>query len=88
MIVIFSSSRPLLLSSCIFPEDEKSATVCAAILETIKEKAKLLDQWRAIHETEFGCDHGIPSSEEMNIVKLNEAVVSSDACNAARLTSD
>ena len=48
----------------------------------------MLDQWRAIHEAEFGCDHDIPSSEEMNITKLNEAVVSSDACNAARLTSD
>ena len=36
--------RPLLLSSCIFLEDERSKTVCKSIVDTIREKASLLDQ--------------------------------------------
>ena len=79
--------RPLLLSSCIFPEDERSETVSTAIIDAIKEKSKLLDQWRAVHEIMYGLDHDIPSSETMNLTKFEDAVVTSDACNAARLTS-
>lgn len=79
--------RPLLLSSCIFPEDERSETVSTAIIDAIKEKSKLLDQWRAVHEIMYGLDHDIPSSETMNLTKFEDTVVTSDACNAARLTS-
>ena len=79
--------RPLLLSSCIFPEDERSETVSTAIIDAIKEKSKLLDQWRAVHEKRYGLDHDIPSSETMDLTKFEGAVVNSDACNAARLTS-
>ena len=79
--------RPLLLSSCIFPEDERSETVSTSIIDAIKEKSKLLDQWRAVHENLHGLDHDIPSSETMNLTKFENAVVTSDTCNAARLTS-
>lgn len=80
--------RPLLLSSCIFPEDEKSETVCQSIIDCIQEKALLLDKWRAIHEKEFGCDsHDIPHSENMGLYKFQGASVNSDTCNAARLTT-
>ena len=90
-LVMYSHSgicfRPLLLSSSIFPEDERSVTVCKSILECIKEKALLLDQWRAIHEEMFGTDHDIPSSESMGLVKLDGASFNADTCNAARSTS-
>ena len=35
----------------------------------------------------YGFDHNIPTSETMNLTKFADAVVTSDACNAARLTS-
>ena len=79
--------RPLLLSSCIFPEDERSETVCKSIVDTLKEKASLLDQWRTVHEAEYGQTHDIPSSDEMHMSKLAGAIVNSDTCNGARLTS-
>jgi len=85
--VLFALSRPLLLSSCIFPEDERSETVSKAIIDTIKEKADLLDQWRAVHEDMYDEEHDIPSSDDMNLTKFKGAVVTSDGCNAARLTS-
>ena len=80
-------TRPLLLSSCIFPEDERSETVCRSILETLKEKAQLLEKWRATHEKMFGADHDIPSAEEMHMSKLEGGTITTDACNAARLES-
>ena len=79
--------RPLLLSSCIFPEDERSETVCKSIIDTIKEKALLLDGWRLIHETDFGATHDIPEGTSMSLAKLDGAVVNSDTCHAARLTT-
>ena len=56
------------------------------MIETIKEKADLLDQWRAVHEEMYDEEHDIPSSNDMNLTKFQEAVVTSDGCNAARLT--
>ena len=79
--------RPLLLSSCIFPEDERSETVCKSIVDTLKEKAKLLEKWRKTNEKMFGTDHDIPSREEMHMSKLEGATINSDTCNGARLTS-
>ena len=81
--------RLLLLSSCIFPEDERSETVCKSIVETLREKAKLLDQWREFHEQQFGETHDIPASptDVMHLSKLNGAVINADTCNGARLTS-
>ena len=76
------------MSSCIFPEDERSETVCRSILDTLQEKAKLLDKWREVHEKRFGATHDIPSSKEMNLTKLEGAAVTSDTCNGARLTSE
>ena len=82
-----SFRRPLLLSSCIFPEDERSETVSKTIIETIKEKADCLDQWRVVHEDMYDKDQDIPSSDDMNLTKCKELVATSDGCNAARLTS-
>ncbi len=79
--------RPLLISSCIFPEDERSETVCKSILDTICEKASLLDQWKCVHENMFGLNHDIPSPAEMHISKLEGGVINTDTCNAARRIS-
>ena len=68
-------SRPLILSSCIFPEDERSETVCSAVIDTIKDKANLLDQWRVVHEKMYGDTYDIPSSDEMGLYKFKDAVV-------------
>ena len=45
-----------------FPEDERSETIFQSIVETLKEKAKLLDQWKEFHKKHFGTDHDILSS--------------------------
>lgn len=84
-----NARRPLLLSSCVFPEDERSETVCTAIIETIKEKAALLDQWRSHHEKLYGAnaEHDIPVSAEMHLSKMKGGLVNADTCNSARLTS-
>ena len=79
--------RPLLISSCIFPEDERSETICKSIVETLKEKASLLDQWIVVHETMFDTNHDIPSANAIHLSKLRNGVVTTDTCNAARLLS-
>ena len=61
--------------------------MCKSIVDTIKEKASLLDQWRAVHEAEYGETHDIPASSEMHMSKLNGSAVTSDNCNAATKTS-
>ena len=76
-----------MLSSCIFLEDERSETVSKAIVETIKEKAELLDRWRGVHEEMYGIIHDIPSSDDMDLTKCKGTVVTSDGCNATRRTS-
>ena len=81
-------SRPLLLSASIFPEDERSETVCTSIINCIKEKANLLDQWREVHEDLFGDCHNIPNSEEMGLAKFDGATFNADTCYGARLTSE
>jgi hypothetical protein len=79
--------RPLLISSCIFPEDERSETVSKGIIKTLSDKAKLLDQWISVHESMFGNDHDIPSANEIHLSKLNRGVITTDTCNSARLIS-
>ncbi len=79
--------RPLLISSCIFPEDERSETVSKAIIETLSNKAKLLDQWILVHQSMFGNNHDIPSANEIHLSKLNRGVITTDTCNSARLIS-
>ena len=79
--------RPLLISSCIFPEDERSETVSKAIIETLSDKAKLLDQWISVHQSMFVNDHDIPSANEIHLSKLNQGVITTDTCNSARLIS-
>ena len=61
--------------------------MCKSIVDTLKEKAKLLEKWRKTHEKMFGTDHDIPSPEEMHMSKLEGATINSDTCNGARLTS-
>ena len=58
----------------------------AAIIDTIKEKANLLDQWRAFHRAKYGETDDIPSSDSMGLTKLKRAVINSDTCNHARAT--
>ena len=77
----------VILSSCMFPEDERSETDSKAIIETLSDKAKLLDQWISVHQSRFGNDHDIPSANEIHLSKLNQGVITTDTCNSARLIS-
>ena len=81
--------RPLLLSSCIFPEDDRSETLCKSIVHTIKEKAKLLDRWSTTHKSSFPSrPHAIPLSSEMHLLKAGKGGSSTtDTCHGARLFS-
>ena len=75
------------MSSCIFPENELSETVRTANIDTIKEKSKLLDQWRDYHHSKYGDTHDIPSSDSMGLTKLKGGGVMSDTCLPARAIS-
>ena len=73
---VFILQRPLLLSSCIFAEDERSETVARSIIETIQDKANLLEGWCEMHESMYEPDsHDIPPKSEMGIEKASRAVV-------------
>ncbi len=78
--------RPLLLSSCIFPEDKESSTVYKSILDCIKDKATLLDQLWEIDEDMFGDTQDIPLSDSMGLAKL-DAPITPDNFPGAQLTS-
>ena len=56
----------------------------AAIIDTIKEKANFLDQWRVFHTAKYGYTDDIPLSDSMGLTKLKEVVVMSNTCNPAR----
>ena len=75
------------MSRCIFPYNERLETVCKSMIETIKEKALLLDQRQTFHKETYGPIHNIPPPEKMSIVKMKGAVVNSDTCNSTQLTS-
>ena len=77
-----------ILSSCIFPEDECLETVCRSIIDTIKEKAGLLDQWRVFHKAKYVDIDDIPFLASMGLTKLKEVVITSNTCNGARLSSE
>ena len=75
-----------MLSSCIFPENERSETLCETIIDTIKEKSLLLDRWKEIHEEKFGPGtHSIPDSGQVSIAKLGKGGggAMTDNCNPA-----
>ena len=85
---IILNFRPLLISSCIFPEDERSETVCKAIIDTLIDKSKLLDQWMTVHESMFpNHQHDIPSGSDIHLSKLQYGLITTDTCNSARLLS-
>ena len=61
----------LLLSTCIYPEDGMSEALCRTIIDTIKEKALLLDKWKKFHEDQFLLNtHNIPDSLEIFFSKM------------------
>ena len=62
--------------------------MCKAIIDTLKDKASLLDQWIEVHEAMFGASsHDIPPGESIHLSKLRDGVITTDTCNAARLLS-
>jgi DNA primase large subunit len=62
--------------------------VCKAIIDTLKDKASLLDQWIEVHEAMFGASsRDIPPGESIHLSKLRDGVITTDTCNAARLLS-
>ena len=86
--IILLLFRPLSILSCIFPEDEHSETVCKAIIDTLLDKSKLIDQWMTVHESMFPNDHhDIPSGSDIHLSKLQFGLITTDTCNLARLLS-
>ena len=80
---------PLLLSTCIYPEENRSETLCRTIIDTVKEKALLLDKWKKFHEDQFGpYTHNIPDSLELCLTKMRHGgIMITNACNSARKLS-
>ncbi len=62
--------------------------LCQSILDTLKEKASLLDQWIAVHESMYGNNHDIPSAESIHLSKIRDGIVTTDTCNSARALSE
>ena len=56
-------------------------------METLKEKASLLDQWIVVHKSMFDTNHDIPSAEAIHLSKLQDGIITTDTCNSARLLS-
>ena len=82
-----NNTRALIISSCIFAEDECSQTVCRSIIDIIKDKADLPDQRRTFHKAKYGGVDEIPSLTSMELTMLKGAMITSDTCNGARLSS-
>lgn len=61
--------------------------VCQSIIDTLNEKALLLDQWAEVHKAMFGASHDIPPGELIHLSKLRDGVITTDTCNSARLLS-
>ena len=78
----------MLISSCIFPENDKSEILCQSILDTLKEKASLLKQWIAVHESMYGNNYDIPSNKSIHLSKIRDGIVTTDTCNSARALSE
>jgi hypothetical protein len=77
--------EPLLITSCIIPRDERSETICEAVLHALEQKGKNLDEWRVVHERMFDTNHSIPPGSEIHLSKLEGGLINTDTCNAARL---
>ena len=80
---------PLLLSTCIYLEDDSSETLCRTITDTVKEKALLLDKQKKFHEDRFGMDtHNIPDYLELCLSKTSHGgSISTNTYNSARKLS-
>ena len=78
--------RPLLLSTCIYLEDDRSETLCCTIIDSVKEKALLLDKSKKFHEYQFGTDtQNIPESLEICLSNMRHgSSMSTNTCNSAR----
>ena len=76
----------LLVSSFIFPEDKILESVCQSIISNFKEKALLLDRWKAIHKAAFGPNAAY--NIQFDISKMvKDGTITTDTCNPARLLS-
>ena len=78
--------RSLLLSTCIYPEENRSETLCRTIIDTVKEKALLLEKYKKFHEDQFGPEtHKIPNSFELCLSKMSHGgSISTNTCNYSR----
>jgi len=60
----------LILSSCIFPENETAEKQIDAMKSKLMDIAECLDKWKAVYKQLYGCqDHGIPAGSEIEIGK-------------------
>lgn len=76
---------PLLLSSCHVAKGETSEDQAEAIENVIKRGRTWLEQWMKVCGRIFpDFIHDIPKPREMDLVKLNNAWINTDTCNAAR----
>ena len=77
--------RPVVLSACIILlKGEKSSAVVNALLSTVNEGGKLMDDWIELTETMFpDFNHGLRSSFHISLAKLINGFVTTDTCNPA-----
>ena len=75
------------MSSCIYPENGRSETLCKSVFDTIKSKRKYLDNWKKIHEEKFVIDgHTIPDSSGLCLSKMKDGgIVTSNNCLVKRI---
>ncbi|KAL7536200.1 hypothetical protein ACHAXR_006982, partial [Thalassiosira sp. AJA248-18] len=78
---------PVVVSSCIFLEDESAETsvenmIAKAKIESLKRRLDRLREVMVKHYPEFA--HLVPSSDEIDLEKLREVLLTSDTCNVAQ----
>ena len=66
----------LFYCGALFPEMGSAEHITEAIYHVNNNAGKLINKWVAVFEYIYpGCDHGIPSSKEMNMGKLMQSGV-------------
>ena len=78
--------KTVLMSCCIFPEDETAKQQIESIDNFLKEQGALLEEWKLVIEKMYpDYVHDIPDAASLDLGKLADGgVVTTDTCNSAK----
>ena len=71
----FHCHRHLPKNKLYLPKNDKLETICLAIVDMLKREVLLSNKCRMVHEPIYGNTDNIPSSEDIDLLKLSGGVV-------------